>query len=65
MWLYILIFFDASGIPILIPNIMHFILKIKNCKIMFRIMKNMLVAVENFQLVRYVVFVYWRTAGGI
>lgn len=65
MWLYILIFFGASGIPILIPNIMHFILKIKNCKIMFRIMKNMLVAVENFQLVRYVVFVYWRTAGGI
>lgn len=65
MWLYILIFFDASGIPILIPNIMHFIFKIKNCKIMFRIMKNMLVAVENFQLVRYLVFVYWRTAGGI
>lgn len=44
---------------------MHFIFKIKNCKIMFKIMKNMLVAVENFQLVRYVVFVYWRTAGGI
>lgn len=65
MWLYILIFFDASGIPILIPNIMHFIFKIKNCKIMFTIMKNMLVAVENFQLVRYLVFVYWRTAGGI
>ena len=32
---------------------------------MFKIMKNMLVAVENFQLVRYVVFVYWRTAGDI